>query len=46
MQNNKKTESMYWKGGIGTRLQSNENSVFAAFNNSLYSRKKKKIVIQ
>ena len=26
MQNNKKTESMYWKGGIGTRLQSNENT--------------------
>ena len=36
MQNNKKTESMYWKGGIGTRLQSSENSVFAFFNNSLY----------
>ena len=27
---------MYWKGGIGTRLQSSENSVFAFFNNSLY----------
>ena len=30
---------MYWKGGIGTRLQSNKNSVFASFNNSLYSSK-------
>ena len=30
---------MYWIGGIGTRLQSNKNSVFASFNNSLYSRK-------
>ena len=30
---------MYWKGGIGTRLQSNENLVFAAFNNGLYSSK-------
>ena len=30
---------MYWKGGIGTRPQSNENPVFAAFNNSLYSSK-------
>ena len=27
---------MYWKGGIGIRLQSSENSVFAFFNNSLY----------
>ena len=30
---------MYWKGGIVTRLQSNKNSVFASFNNSLYSSK-------
>ena len=30
---------MYWIGGIETRLQSNKNSVFASFNNSLYSSK-------
>ena len=33
----KKTESMYWKGGIRTRLRSDKNSVFASLNNSLYS---------
>ena len=30
---------MYWKGGIGTRLQSDKYSVFASFNNNLYSSK-------
>ena len=30
---------MYWKGGIGTRLQSDKNLVLASFNNSLYSGK-------
>ena len=32
---------MYWKVGIGigTMLQNDKNSVFASFNNSLYSSK-------